>query len=329
MTEPAVQAPQIQDRPCASRVQRLRMIRAAISDSVGTDVARVGSMLEHSLGGGKGLRALVAHISCDWCGLVREQCNEVAAAMEMIHLAALIHDDIIDEATKRRDRSSVNYEFGNDAAVLAGDFLYSRASQMLCRLGNVRLLAEIADATNSLAEGEVMQLQNKERIPTREEYFDTIRRKTAALFSACALSGPVATGADGMVEPMRSFGYELGMAFQVTDDCIDYTGVESDTGKKPGMDFFEGKATLPLIVGMESAGKKDRSALEKLRRNRELEGSFEKAREILERIGAIDRARSAARDKAEVALSELALLPESDFSLMLRTLVEKCVDRVK
>lgn len=329
MTEPAVREPQIHDRPCASRVQRLRMIRATVTDSVGTDVAKVGRMLEHSLGGGKGLRALVAHVSCDWCGLVREQCNEVAAAMEMIHLAALIHDDIIDEATKRRDRSSVNFEFGNDAAVLAGDFLYSRASQMLCRIGNVSLLAEIADATNSLAEGEVMQLQNKERLPTRDEYYETIRRKTAALFSACAASGPVATGAEEMVGPMRSFGYKLGMAFQVTDDCIDYTGIEKDTGKRPGMDFLEGKATLPLIIGMESAGKRDRAALEKLRRDRELEGSFENAREILERLGAIDEARAEARKIAGSALAELAALPECDFSLMLRTMVDRCVNRVK
>ena len=318
-----------QGRSCVSRAQRLRMIRSAITDNIGTDVSKVGDMLDHSLGGGKGFRALVAHISCDWCGMVRELCNEVAAAMEMIHLAALVHDDIIDSAMTRRDKSTVNHEFGSDAAVLAGDFLYSRASQLLCRVDSVALLAEIADATNTIAEGEVMQLNNKNRLPEREEYYETIRRKTAVLFSACAITGPVSMGQKEMVEPMRDFGMSLGMAFQITDDCIDYTGEESVTGKKPGMDFAEGKATLPMLCGMELAKGKTKRELKELWENHDDEGSFEKAREVLGSVGAIDKAKAMAKEMGDKASSSLAKLSGGDFHLVLKNLIERVSNRIR
>ena len=303
------------------------MIRATTADCVGTDVSKVGQMLEHSLGGGKGLRALVAHISCDWCGMAREQCNEVAAAMEMIHLAALLHDDIVDDATKRRDKSSANHEFGSDAAVLAGDFLYSRASQMLCSVGNINLLSEVADATNTLAEGEVMQLVNKDSLPSRDEYYETIKRKTAALFSACAISGAVTKGMEEMVEPMRRYGLNLGQAFQITDDCIDFTGDEKRTGKRPGMDFHEGKATLPLIIGMDMAKGRDRKKLDALRSDHDKDGAFQQVRALLGDLGAIDQAHVEAKQRSEAALSALTELPGNDFSLMLSTLADKAVNR--
>ena len=315
------------ERPCVSKMQRLRMIRATIGDSIGTDVAKVEKVLDHSLGGGKGMRALVAHVSCDWFGMGRERCNEVAAVMEMIHVASLLHDDIVDSALTRRDRPSANHAFGSDAAVLAGDFLYSRASQMLCAIESLPLLASVADATNMLAEGEMMQLERKGARPTRGEYYEIIRRKTAELFAACSSAGPVSAGCEPLVEPLRSYGLNLGMAFQVADDCLDYVGDDASTGKRRGMDFRDGKATLPLLCGLEMADKKERARLEKLAGNADDDNGFEEASALLSKLGAVDAALAEANRFADSAKKALSQAPEGDFSRMLSTLVDRAVNR--
>ncbi|MBF2734902.1 MAG: polyprenyl synthetase family protein [Betaproteobacteria bacterium AqS2] len=321
-------APAAARRPCASRVQRLRAVKAAVRDSVATDVAKVEDVLDHSLGGGKGLRALVAHVSCDWCGVPLEDCNEIAAAMEMIHVAALLHDDIVDQAEMRRERPSANRVFGAEAAVLAGDFLYSRASQLLCRAGSQPLLAAVADATNLLAEGEVMQLAARGAAPSREEYYRIIGRKTAALFAACAMAGPVLVQDEPMRERLRTYGESLGLAFQITDDCLDYAGAEEHTGKLPGRDFAEGKVTLPLLYAREDGTKAQRAELDRLFAARAAADSFAAVRGLLEETGALERAREDAREHAARAAAAVEEIDDSNWARMLARLGTAAVDRL-
>lgn len=306
----------------------MRAVKAAIRDSIDTDVAQVADMLDHSLGGGKGLRALVAHVSCDWCGTPAEDCSDIAAAMEMIHVAALLHDDIVDRAELRRERPSANARFGNEAAVLAGDFLYSRASQLLCRAGNQPLLAEVADATNRLAEGEVLQLANKGERPSRDEYYRIIGRKTAALFSACAVAGPVLAGDEDMREQLRIYGEQFGLAFQIADDCLDYAGASEQTGKLPGRDFAEGKVTLPLLCAWEDAGPKLRAEIDKLFERREDPASFKRVRQLIEESGALESAYAAAREHAARAGEAVEAVDASNWSRMLERLAAGTVDRL-
>ena len=314
-------------RHCASRVQRLRMIKATIVDSVGTDVAKVEQILDHSLGGGKAMRALLAHISADWCGLGRETCNEVAAAMEMIHVAALLHDDIVDDAASRRHHTSANFEFGSDAAVLAGDFLYSRASQLLCRTNSMALLAEIADATNLLAEGEVMQLANKGFNTDADAYFEVIRRKTAALFAACAVAGPLVVGAGAMARSLRVYGEQLGIAFQLTDDCLDYASSDERIGKPAGSDFGEGKMTRPLLVALELADASQQQCISHALANHEQAGSFDEVQKIIHATKALEQVADEAEQcvaRAHAALNDLPACAHAD---MLKTLATRAVRR--
>ena len=272
------------------------------------------------------MRALVAHISCDWCGLERELCNEIAAAMEMIHVAALLHDDIIDQAEMRRDRTTAFSEFGGDAAVLAGDFLYSRASQILCRADSLALLQVIADATNKLAMGEVMQLANKGTVQSKTTYMTVIERKTAALFGACAMTGPTIIGDVKMQEAMRLYGINLGITFQIADDCLDYIGDNKLMGKKIGLDFAEGKVTLPLIFGLDND--KVKSRLENLLAGTRDHKAFFKAKKILSECGALEQALEVAREHANNALAAIATLPQCDFASAMSQTVEKALHRV-
>ncbi len=320
-------APLHPKRPCASYVQRLRMIKSTIKDNVGTDVAKIGQMLDHSLGGGKGLRAMIANIVTDWCGISREMCNEVAAAMEMIHFAALLHDDIIDEAKLRRHQTSVNFEFGNDAAVLAGDFLYSRASQLLCRTNSLALLSEVANATNLLAEGEVIQLANKGINTDTEAYYEMVKRKTAALFSACAASGPLIIGNEAMAVKMRVYGEQLGIAFQLIDDCLDYTSSPENIGKLVGCDFKEGKMTRPLLVAFELADDKQKKIMRNAFEHHDQEGMFQEVLQIIHATNTLDMVKKEAQQYVQRAQSALDGLENYAHSDMLKTLATRAVRR--
>ena len=320
-------APQSSSRPCASRIQRLRMIRATIADNIGTDVAKVGQVLDHSLGGGKAIRALLAHIVADWCGIGRETCNEIATAMEMIHVAALLHDDVVDEAESRRHHTSANLEFGSDAAVLAGDFLYSRASQLLCRSQSMPLLSEVADATNLLAEGEVLQLAHKRFDTDAKTYYEVIRRKTASLFSACAVAGPLVVGNTVMADAMRIFGGQLGIAFQLTDDCLDYASCEDSIGKPVGSDFYEGKMTRPLLVALELADATQRSRIHAAFANHTQKDAFVEVQKIVIATKALIQVNEEARQYMDKAVHALDGFTSCSHADMLRVLATSAVQR--
>ncbi|MGI9338122.1 MAG: polyprenyl synthetase family protein, partial [Gammaproteobacteria bacterium] len=210
-----------------------------------TEVSMAADIIMRQLAGGKRLRAVITMLSAKLCGLPQERGMEMATAIEFIHTATLLHDDVVDDADTRRRQAAANRIYGNAAAVLVGDFLYSRASQLLARMGSVRLLEKMTDATNRLSEGELLQLlARRSGNISREMYFSVIERKTANLFEIAAAGPAIYARQPAAEKALGEYGRRLGLAFQLVDDCLDYEG--GDTGKEVGRDFCEGKMTLPV-----------------------------------------------------------------------------------
>jgi octaprenyl-diphosphate synthase len=252
----------------------------------------------------------------------------MAAVVEFIHTATLLHDDVVDESTLRRGRATANASFGNPASVLVGDFLYSRAFQMMVDAHSMRVMEVLAEATNVIAEGEVLQLMNMHNASLDEVgYLQVIRSKTAKLFEASARVGAILAGADAHIEQACArYGQALGTAFQVIDDVLDYAGDAKVMGKSLGDDLREGKVTLPLIAAIQrgSAGQRSlvRSAIE--------EGDVSKLAQVIDIVhqtGALDISRKAARDEAQLAIDAAAALPEGPHSACLINLASDLLDR--
>ncbi len=232
----------------------MRKVDATIAMRLDSGVPLVGQVARYIISaGGKRLRPVLLLLTAGALGCRSEQRFNLAAVVEFIHTATLLHDDVVDESTLRRGRSTANEVFGNPASVLVGDFLYSRAFQMMVDAGNMRIMQILADATNVIAEGEVLQLMNMHDASLDEEgYLRVIRSKTAKLFEASARLGAVLAGAPEPVEEAcADYGQSLGTAFQVIDDVLDYAGDPAEMGKNLGDDLREGKATLPLILAMQ------------------------------------------------------------------------------
>jgi octaprenyl-diphosphate synthase len=248
--------------------------------------------------------------------------------VEFIHTATLLHDDVVDESQLRRGRRTANAAFGNAASVLVGDFLYSRAFQMMVELENMRVMHVLADATNAIAAGEVMQLMAS-RDPELDEarYLDVIRRKTAKLFEAAArLGGILAGGPLAMEEGLAAYGMHLGTAFQLIDDVLDYSGDAATIGKSLGDDLAEGKPTLPLIHALRTGNGQQAGVV----RHAILDGGREDFAGVLEAIracGSLDYARAAALRESSAAAAALASLPASEFRESLLELASFSVDR--
>lgn len=296
-----------------SNLDRLRAVREVVRKNIGSDIAKAEEIVGYCVEGGKGLRALVTHLSADWCGLDKSVCGEVAAAIEMIHVASLMHDDVIDEAGLRRHKPTANCKYGNNFAVLGGDFLYSRSSQILCRIGSQALISEVANATNCLAEGELSQLDNSGTIVTLGEYTDTIARKTAPLFAAGAAAGPLLSKNEQSVVPLRKFGKDLGVAFQMADDCIDYFSGDEKSGKYSGTDFAEGKTTLPLLCALETADLRGRRQIEHAFENRADKASFEMVKKAASSEDAFNLALQRVHEQVDRAISHLSAFPQNYF----------------
>jgi octaprenyl-diphosphate synthase len=231
----------------------MKAVDAVIRERLYSDVVLVRQVAEYIIGaGGKRMRPALVVLAANALGYQGRQHHELAAVVEFIHTATLLHDDVVDESTLRRGRETANALFGNAASVLVGDFLYSRSFQMMVGVGSMRVMEVLADATNVIAEGEVLQLMNT-RNPdiTVEEYRQVIQFKTAKLFEAAARLGAILANAGSDVEQnIASYGSHLGTAFQLVDDVLDYSGDEVETGKHLGDDLAEGKTTLPLIHAM-------------------------------------------------------------------------------
>ena len=289
------------------RVDRL------IRSSLRSDVALIRQVAEYIIaGGGKRLRPAVLLVAADAAGCSSDARYELAVVLEFIHTATLLHDDVVDESRLRRGRETANAAFGNAASVLVGDFVYSRAFQMMVGVDSMRVMRVLADATNMIAEGEVMQLLDS-RDPDVDElrYVEVIRRKTAKLFEAAGRLGAILADADSEVEQgLADYGMHLGTAFQLIDDVLDYSGEEGAIGKQLGDDLAEGKPTLPLIRAMQAGSAEDaaliRSAITSGGREQ-----FERVLQAIRRCGALEYARDAARRAADAAQRALTPLPDS------------------
>ena len=278
--------------------------------------------------GGKRIRPRLVLLFADALGFAGAERYELAATVEFIHTATLLHDDVVDESSLRRGRQTANALFGNAASVLVGDFLYSRAFQMMVSVNRMRVLEVLADATNVIAEGEVLQLMNMHDPDLAvDDYLRVIRFKTAKLFEASARLGAVLAGADNAVEEAcADYGRSLGTAFQLVDDLLDYEGDTSALGKNVGDDLREGKPTLPLLVAMARSNAEERQLI----RHAIEHGEPDRLDEILaivRRTGALAATRDAARAEADKADRALSALPESAARKALLELSARSVER--
>jgi octaprenyl-diphosphate synthase len=307
----------------------MREVDAVIARRLDSGVPLVGQVSRYIISsGGKRLRPALLLLVCGALGYRGAQRFNLAAVVEFIHTATLLHDDVVDESTLRRGRATANESFGNPASVLVGDFLYSRAFQMMLEAHDLRVMEILADATNVIAEGEVMQLMNMHD-PELDEpaYVQVIRSKTAKLFEASARLGAVIAGAPPAVETAcADYGQALGTAFQVIDDVLDYDGDVALMGKNLGDDLREGKVTLPLIVAMQrgEAGERDlvRHAIE-----HGAVDELDRVVAVVRRTGALDAARHAAASEAQRAIDAIGALPANAFTWGLLQLAAQLLQR--
>ena len=278
--------------------------------------------------GGKRLRPALLLLMCGALGYSGEQRFNMAAVVEFIHTATLLHDDVVDESTLRRGRATANEAFGNPASVLVGDFLYSRAFQMMVDAGDMRIMQTLAEATNVIAEGEVLQLMNMNDASLSENnYLLVIRSKTAKLFEASArLAALLAKSSPAVEQNCADYGQALGTAFQVIDDVLDYDGDVQEMGKNLGDDLREGKATMPLIIAMQRAAPAERTLIEQAIATGGVD-HMQKIIEIVQKTGALTATRAAAAAEAQRALDALHNLPQNTYADALRQLASQLLDR--
>ena len=306
-----------------------RAVDAEIRSQLASDVILIRQVGEHIVGGqGKRLRPLTVLLAARAAGGSGSRHVHAAAIIEFIHTATLLHDDVVDDSGQRRGRVTANEMFGNAASVLVGDFLYSRSFQMMVALGNPRVMAVMADATNTIAEGEVLQLMNAGDPDTTEQrYLDVVYRKTARLFEAGAQIAAIVAGAPTPVEDaLRRYGRHLGTAFQLVDDALDYRGSSEVLGKNVGDDLAEGKPTLPLIHTLRTG---DPAQVALVRKAIEDGGSEDLAAitAAIESTGGLDYTARLAQGEVDRAIQALAEVPASAFRDALSALAEFAVTR--
>lgn len=302
---------------------------AIIAHRLQSEVALVSQVSQYIVAaGGKRLRPALLLLMCGALGYTGKQRYNLAAVVEFIHTATLLHDDVVDESALRRGRATANDAFGNPASVLVGDFLYSRAFQMMVDAGDMRIMKTLAEATNVIAEGEVLQLMNMHDANLSEEaYLLVIRSKTAKLFEASArIAALLAQSSELHEQSCAAYGQALGTAFQVIDDVLDYDGDVLEMGKNLGDDLREGKATLPLIIAMQRSTEVERNTI---REAIETGGTahMERIIEIVHKTGALTATRDAAAAEARRALNALDCLPRNQFSDALRGLAAQLLER--
>jgi octaprenyl-diphosphate synthase len=304
-------------------------VNRLISGSLESDVALVSQVSEYIvMSGGKRLRPLIVLLAARALGYEGDQHVRAATIIEFIHTATLLHDDVVDSSERRRGQDSANTVFGNQASVLVGDFLYSRSFQMMVDIGDMRVMQILADATNTIAAGEVQQLMNvRDPDTTEDDYQQVIYRKTARLFEAGAQIAAVLAGQDEAVEAaMVRYGQNLGTAFQLVDDALDYDASADELGKNLGDDLAEGKPTLPLIYAMREGNDAQRDLI----RNAIVAGGREHMDEvqaIISSTGALEYTARRARDAADAAIAVLADLPDNEYRQALISLAEFSIQR--
>lgn len=311
-----------------SVAQEFSAVNTLIVKRLNSNVDLVESIGHHIIdAGGKRLRPLLVILSAMANGYRGDQHISAAAVIEFIHTATLLHDDVVDVSTLRRGRLTANSQWGNASSVLVGDFLYSRAFQMLVEIGDLSIMRIVADASNLISEGEVQQLSNAGNPDiTQTVYNDVIYKKTAVLYEAAARIGAVIASQDS--NAMANFGRHLGMAFQITDDVMDYHGNVGNIGKNIGADLSEGKMTLPLIYARDRGKVEDVELIRNAIKGRQKE-QFLPVRALIEASGGLDLATQIAKEAVVSARRAIADLPNNAYTEALLALAEYSVSRVK
>ena len=302
-----------------------------IHERMGSAVALIPDLAHHLVdSGGKRLRPLLTLAAARLCGYGGAEHVKLAAAVEFIHTATLLHDDVVDGSSLRRGKLAANVVWGNKPSILVGDFLFSRAFQLMVEAGNMAVLGILAGASAVIAEGEVMQLKSDSNLATTEgDYLRVVAAKTAALFAAAAESGAAMAGSPpAIASALRDYGSNLGIAFQLVDDALDYSGREKQMGKTVGDDFREAKMTLPVILAFDRADEEARRFWRRaIETGPQREGDLRRAIGYVEETGAIRETRARARRYADLAARALAVLPPSELRDALEAVAEFCVGR--
>ncbi len=307
----------------------MKSVDQLIIDRLSSDVVLINQMGHYIVNsGGKRLRPALVLLSAGACGYSGEQATLVAAIIEFIHTATLLHDDVVDESQLRRGRETANALWGNEASVLVGDFLYSRSFEMMVEVGNMRVMEILSHTTNTIAEGEVMQLLNIHDPDTTEaRYLDVIHSKTAKLFEAATQLGAViANRPEREEQSLAAYGMHLGTAFQLIDDVLDYEATQETLGKEPGDDLAEGKPTLPLIYAMQN-GDESQAALIRHAIKESGRNNIDAVLNVIHATGAIGYTREVAKREAALAIEQLQRLPESKYREALEQLAGNSVGR--
>lgn len=303
-------------------------VDAVIRRSLYSEVALINRVADYIINsGGKRLRPALVLLSAGAFGETSTKHHQLAAIIEFIHTATLLHDDVVDESSMRRGQATANTMFGNAASVLVGDFVYSRAFQMMVEIQNMRVMEVLAEATNIIAEGEVLQLLHcHDADITDEAYLKVIHYKTAKLFEAATRLGAIISGASSHDEQaMAEYGMRLGTAFQLIDDVLDFSD-NHDVGKNLGDDLAEGKPTLPLLFAMRNGNPQQREII----RRAIMEGGLKELSHVLQAVnetGALDHVRQLARNEAEKGCAAIAHFPRSKYLDALIKLAEFAVNR--
>ena len=309
----------------------MQRVNDLILSKTGSDVQMIPEVAKHLIdSGGKRLRPMITLAAAQMCGYEGEGHVTLAASVEFMHTATLLHDDVVDESDMRRGKMAARMLWGNEASVLVGDFLLGQAFRMMVEVGSLQALDVLSHAATVIAEGEVLQLATAKNLETTEdEYLQVIRSKTAALFAAAAEVGPIiANESASRISGLRSYGNNLGLAFQLIDDALDYGGNARDLGKNLGDDFREGKVTLPVLLAYRRGSDEERQFWEeKLAQGKAEEGDLDRAIELLGKHDAISDTVARARHYAEMAKDALGTMPDSAHKNALIDVLDFCVSR--
>jgi octaprenyl-diphosphate synthase len=305
-------------------------VNANIRAQLHSDVVLIEQMGEYIVNsGGKRLRPVIAVLAARACGYQGDKHYLTAAIIEFIHTATLLHDDVVDSSALRRGKETANSIWGNEASVLVGDFIFSRAFEMMVQVGDMRVMDILSTTSNTIAEGEVLQLMNcNDPDTTEEQYMQVIRCKTAKLFGAAAQIGALLAGKPIKQEQsLESFGKHLGTAFQLIDDVLDYRADAETMGKNVGDDLAEGKPTLPIIYALKNATAKQAKRLAEIIEKGDRD-SFKFVMGVIQQTKALDYTENMAKQEAEKAKQALQCLPDSEYKTALSSLAEFSVSRL-
>lgn len=309
----------------------LDKLESSIDDLLSTRVSYIKEIVTYIIGsGGKRVRPVLVMLCSKLCGYRGKKHIPYAAIIEFIHTATLLHDDVVDNAKTRRGLSTVNTVWGNEPSVLVGDFLYSRSFELMSRDGNTEILKTISQVTTALSEGEILEIVKTADVGTTEkDYYEIIGNKTAVLFgAACEIGAILGDRAPNERKALRNFGYNLGIAFQLMDDVLDYTSYNDVLGKRVGTDLKEGKVTLPLIFVLNTAGEKEKASIQSvLAKPRITTQDFNRVRRMIEKKGGIAYTMDATKKHLDMAKKRLDIFPASRYKTALLELADYMLKR--